>query len=777
MDVAAFLDQIRQQPDYRGQIAHVETVAARQPTYAEPGRPLPHEIQAALRQVGIQRLWSHQARAVDAVADGHDVVVVTGTASGKTMCYNLPVAKALLAAPEARAMYIYPTKALTQDQLAALNGLAQVSPPLAEVLKPAVYDGDTPTQQRSKIRRSASVILTNPDMLHQGILPYHGRWAPFFTQLQFVILDEIHTYRGIFGSHVAGVLRRLRRICEHYGSNPQFILCSATIANPVALATSLIGRPVELVDNDGSPRGRKLFVLWNPPPLDEAKIQRRSANIEAQHLMRQLVQQRAQTIAFAKARVVAELLYRYLREDLQQHAPQLADRVRPYRGGYLPQQRRQIEQQLFSGELLGVCSTNALELGIDVGSLDAAIIVGFPGTICSTWQQAGRAGRQSEQSLAVLMAYDDPIDQYLMRHPEYFFGQNPENAVIDPENPYILATQLACAAAELPIGPHDAERFGPTTDPVCQALADTRQETGWWRDERTGQYHYHERDGATAASRVSLRNISPDTYSIVETAGGKKNVIGQVDSISGPELVYPHAIYLHEGDSFIVRELDIDAKIAHVERAEVDYYTQPVLANSCRVRATRQQEPFRNGQKFFGDVDVTWQTTAFKKIKYYTMEMIGQAALELPSQTIPTTALWLLPPEGLLSRIRSEGFRPPDALAGLRNLMMATLPVLAMSDRRDISGLLDSSNLGKAAVFLYDRYPGGLGFAQKGYELLDELLAMCRRIVTECPCTEGCPSCVGLANLRPPIHADPDLGHGYPIPNKAATKLLLASWQ
>ena len=336
MDVAAFLNQIREQPEYRGQIAHVETVAARAPAYAEPGEPLPDEIQAALHEVGIQRLWSHQARAIDAVAGGHDVVVVTGTASGKTMCYNLPVARALLEAPEARAMYIYPTKALTQDQLVALDGLAQASPALGNVLRPAVYDGDTPTQQRSRIRRSASIILTNPDMLHQGILPYHGRWAPFLTQLQFVILDEIHTYRGIFGSHVAGVLRRLRRVCEHYGSDPRFILCSATIANPVALATSLIGRPVELVDNDGSPRGRKLFVLWNPPPLDEAKIQRRSANIEAQQLMLQLIRQRAQTIAFAKARVVAELLYRYLREDLQQQAPQLAARVRPYRGGTCP---------------------------------------------------------------------------------------------------------------------------------------------------------------------------------------------------------------------------------------------------------------------------------------------------------------------------------------------------------------------------------------------------------------------------------------------------------
>jgi DEAD/DEAH box helicase domain-containing protein len=779
MDMTALLKQLQQQPDYRDQIVHVHQIDARPPLHAQPHRPLHPQLQQWLAQNHIEQLWSHQAAAIDAATDGRDIVVVTGTASGKTMCYNLPVAQAMLESPQARAMYIFPAKALAQDQLATLQSLARCSGQMGDLLRPATYDGDTPTYQRRKIRTSGSVILTNPDMLHQAILPQHGRWGRFLAELRFIVLDEIHTYRGIFGSHVAGVLRRLQRICQHYGSQPQYICCSATIANPVELAGRLIGRQVELIDNDGSPRGRKSFVLWNPPLLERQTFQRRSANVEAQQLMRQLILRGVQTITFAKARIVAELIYRYLRNDLEQSSPALAGRVKPYRGGYLPQERREIEKQLFSGQLLGVCSTNALELGIDVGSLDAAIIVGFPGTICSTWQQAGRAGRSSDESLAVLMAYDDPIDQYLMRHPEYFFDRNHENAVIDPENCYILAAQLACAAAELPVGDEDSQLFGDQAITICDQQNKSKDENteGWWQDESTGRFHYHQPHAATAASKVSLRTISPDTYAIVETTEGKNNAKGQVDSISAPELVYPNAIYLHEGDAYIVRDLDTDAKIAYIERAEVDYYTQPVLHSSCRITATRYEESFRQGQKCFGDLDVTWQTTAFKKIKYYTMEMIGQSTLDLPAQNIETTGLWLSPPNELLAGLARQGYRSIDALAGLRNLMLAALPVLAMCDRRDISGLIDSSNLGRPAVFMYDRYPGGLGFSQKGYELLDELLEICRNMVTDCPCQDGCPSCVGLAQLRPPLHQDPDIAGGYPIPSKSAAMLLLTDWE
>ncbi|MFQ6048424.1 MAG: DEAD/DEAH box helicase, partial [Phycisphaerae bacterium] len=612
--------------------------------------------------------------------------------------------------------------------------------------------------------------------LHQAILPYHGRWSSFLSRLRYVVLDEIHTYRGIFGSHVASVLRRLQRLCQHYGSRPQYICCSATIANPAELASQLIGRHVELIDDDGSPRGRKFFAFWNPPPLEQAGLQRRSGNVEAQRLMGQLIQRGIQTIAFTRARVVAELIYRYLRDDLQRRAPHLADRIAAYRAGYLPQHRRDIEARLFRGQLLGICSTSALELGIDVGSLDAAIIVGFPGTICSTWQQAGRAGRAAEQSLVVLIAYDDPIDQYLMHHPEYFFGRSPENAIIDLQNPHILASQLACAAAELPIGPADERFFGPVTMQLCQALVQGDADGGWWHDPASHQYHYHPPDAATAPSRVSLRTISRDVYSIVETTAGQPKVIGQVDAISGPELLYPNAIYLHEGQSYIVRQLDLEAKIAHVEQAETDYYTQPVLHSSCRIQALRDQQPFAGGTKFFGNLEVTWQTTAFKKIKYYTMELIGQSSLELPPQTIQTTGFWLLPPSQLLGELAAAGHRPADSLVGLRNLLLVTLPVLAMCDRSDISALIDSSNLGKTAVFVYDRYPGGLGFARRGYQLLDELIQMCRNIVQQCPCHDGCPSCVGLASLRPPQHLDPDLGRGYPIPDKAATLQLLSAW-
>ncbi len=763
MDVRKFIAELTDAADYAHQVSHVQAMEPRQAAYACPETEIPECVQSLLRRQNIHQFYTHQASAVDAVAGGRDVVIVTPTASGKTLCYNVSVAADLLARPSGRAMYLFPTKALAQDQLNTLRQWAECGQ-LKGVLFPATYDGDTPGHNRTKIRNSASVVLTNPDMLHVGILPYHAKWHAMLRNLRYIVLDEIHAYRGIFGSHVAGVLRRLLRLCEHYGSSPRIICCSATIANPVELAEGLTGRPMTLIDNDGAPRGRKYFVLWNPPVVGEGNVSRRSANVEAVELLGELVRRRAQTIVFTRARVVAELIYKYAREYLQ-HDGDLASRIRPYRGGYLPAERRQIEQELFSGRLLAVSSTNALELGIDVGSLDAAILVGFPGTICSTWQQAGRAGRSSQDSLVVLVGHNEPVDQYLMRHPEYLFAASAEHAVIDPRNPHILAGQLSCACFEKPLTGDDEGMFGPLTLPV----ADICVEDGQMRSI-DGRYYWA--SGEFPARGVNLRTISPDTYAIANAARGNR-VIGQVDGASAPELVYPNAVYLHEGDTYLVRRLDIEAKIATVEPCQVDYYTQPVISNSCRLDEPSERKVHLAGHLQYGPADVTWQTIGFRRIKYYTMEMLGQTELDLPAQTLSTAATaWVVADEARLAVSRA-GCKPIEALLGMRNLMLATLPALAMCDRRDISGLVDSSNLAGPAVVVYDRYTGGLGFAQIGYELLDTWLEMCRGIVAECPCSGGCPSCVGLAGFGPTVSFDPNVAGAFPTPDKQATLVLL----
>lgn len=763
MDVRSFIRDLTSNSSYREQIVHVRQLPARQACFARTAGPIDERLLSLLRRQNIHKLYTHQAAAIDALSAGKDIVIVTGTASGKTLCYNLPVAQRMLSDEHARALYMYPTKALTQDQFAVLQRWSQ-SEGLGRALRPAVYDGDTPSHARSRIRSAANIVLTNPDMLHVGILPYHAKWHEFLRNLRYIVIDELHTYRGIFGSHVAAVLRRLLRICAHYGSQPQIVCSSATIANPVELGRKLTTRDLSLIDDDGAPRGEKFFVLWNPPMIEADNVCRRSANVEAVELMTELVRRRAQTIVFGKARIVVELIHKYAKEALSGEGD-LAGRIKPYRGGYLPNERRAIEQELFSGRLLGVTATNALELGIDVGKLDAAIIVGFPGTICSTWQQAGRAGRANQQSLVILVGYDDPIDQYLMRHSEYLFGAPHEHAVIDPSNPHILAGQLSCASFEKPLTADDEAYFGPLATSVAEILA------GEGQLKKIDGRHYWA-SGEVPSKKVNLRTISEDTYTIADMSKGG-SVIGNVDSISAPELVYPGAVYLHEAQSFLVRELDLDGKIARVEPAEVDYYTQPVLASSCRLGQAIADRPFVDGRLFFGPADVTWQTTAFRKIKYYTMEVIGQGELDLPAQTLSTTGVWFLPSPAMRSCVERAGYNAIEALMGVRNLMLAALPALAMCDRRDISGMVDSSNLGQPVIFVYDRYTGGLGFAQRGYELMSQWLDLCRRMVLECPCEGGCPSCVGLANLRPPLHQDPDLGAGYPVPSKDGTIVLL----
>jgi DEAD/DEAH box helicase domain-containing protein len=745
------------------ELVHLERLPERPAVYGDLAAALPAPLHAVLAAQGIERLYSHQARAVDLARAGSNVVIATGTASGKSLAYHLPILETLLREPGSVALYLFPTKALAQDQLRGLTRLAEAAPQLRRAVTAGTYDGDTPGHTRRRFREQGNAILTNPDMLHQGILPYHSRWSRVFSNLKYVVVDEVHTYRGIFGSHVANVLRRLKRVAHHYGANPRFLLSSATIRNPGELAERLLGEPVEVVNEDGAPRGPKLFAFWNP--RIESGDGRGSTSVEAERILVSLMRRDVQSIVFTRSRVAAELIYRYARERLDRDHKGLAEKLSPYRGGYLPEERRAIERRLFDGDLKGVISTNALELGIDVGSLDAAILVGFPNTIASTWQQAGRAGRSCEPALAVVVAYDDPIDQYLMRHPEYFFSQSPESAVLDPENPYVLASQLACAAYELPLTAEDEAQFGARAPEIAALL----EEDGSLKS-LDGSRYWSSTD--YPAGRVNLRTISDDTFTIVD--GGRNNaVLATVDSISAPELVYPEAIYLHEGDTYFVRELDQAQKIAYVERREVDYYTQPVLDTRLRLLDTRETKRWNGAEVGLGTADVSWATVAFKKIRFRSLDAIGYHPLDLPRQNLETVALWFRPEDGVRAQVRIAGLNPHEAMSGLRNLLITLLPLHVMCDRPDLGGILDSSNLGDPAIFLYDRYPGGLGYAERGYVLVEDLMSAAHRMVEECPCEMGCPSCVGLPVLRPAQQQDYDLHGGWPIPNKAATEFLL----
>ena len=681
----------------------------------------------------------------------------------------------------------------------------------AERIRPGVYDGDTPTAQRRRIKAEANLVLSNPDMLHASILPYHPKWGRFFSELRFIVLDEVHSYRGILGANVACVLRRLMRVCRHYGTDPIFLAASATIANPGELTSKLIGRDVQVIDNDGSPRGRKYFALWNPSPHQRDQLARRSATDDAVWLMTEAMESGAQTLTFTRTRQATELVNRYVQEALQQHNVPLAQQMRAYRGGYLPDERRQIEEDLFSGRLRGVSATNALELGIDIGSLDVTLLVHYPGTIASTWQQAGRSGRRHDESLSVLLAGNDPVDQYLLRHPQYFFAQSPEHAVVDPENPYVLAKHIKAAAFELPLDEATIRDFGRLALNVAQVLRDANQLSAI-----DGQFYFS--GGQNPAQQISLRHMSDNTFSIVlrhpavsnqldrqvpagrfskeveqsrrEDADGQRaaglrtrnnstaqpghEVIANVDAISAPELVYPEAVYLHNGQSFFVRELDLEGRVAYVERHEMDYYTQAVL--DSRVAITRElttRDAIPQARLGYGEVDVSWKTVAFKKIKFSTRENVGYGTVDLPAQNLPTTAFWVTPDQTIRTHMKQAGHRPSEGLCGLRNLAVVALPMVAMCDSRDISGVVDSKNLGHSTMILYDRYPGGLGYSEKGFTYVEFLLQVCQQMVEECECEDGCPSCVGLPNLRPAIHSDPDLTRGYPIPNKAATKKLL----
>jgi DEAD/DEAH box helicase domain-containing protein len=768
-------------PENRGALVHWHTLPARPARFGELLPELPPALAGALESRGISRLYTHQVRAIEALRAGRDTVVVTGTASGKSLCFHVPALERIAEDPQATALYLFPTKALAQDQLKSLTRLAGGHLEVTRALHAGVYDGDTATGTRRKLREQANVILSNPDMLHAGILPQHAKWARFLRNLRYVVVDEMHAYRGIFGSHVANVLRRLERVVRHYGGDFRYVLCSATIRNPGALANALTGREVDVVDDDGAPRGEKHFVFWNPPYRDDTNVERRSSNVEGCQLLAGLMEQGAQVIAFTKSRVSAELVYRYTREQLERSRPRrgalpadlagapLHERIRPYRGGYLPEERRAIEQALFSGELRGVVSTNALELGIDVGGLDAAVLIGAAPTLASIWQQAGRAGRSGTPSLVLLVAYNDTVDQYLMRRPEYFFGRSPEAACVDPHNPYILAQQLACAAYELPIGPEDEAAFGPQAADVLAALEDAGE-------TRTIDSRAYWAKSDFPGAKVSLRTMSDNTFTIQDATRGHA-VIGTVDGISGLELVYPEAIYLHDGESYFVRALDLEQKIATVEPREVDYYTQPVLDTNIRVRGELRRREWAGETAVFGEVTYSWQVIAMKKIRYRSLDAIGYHPLALPRLTLDSAGFWLAPREETWRDLAAAGHNPWEALSAVRNLFVQLLPMMAMCDPMDLGGMIDSSNLGRPGIFVFDRYPGGLGFAEQGWARLEELAAAALAHLEGCPCGDGCPACVGSPIYRPAQQQDLDaIKNARDVPGKAAARALLRRW-
>ncbi|MDA0711099.1 MAG: DEAD/DEAH box helicase [bacterium] len=653
MDFAQFITHVRSDYGYAGQFAHVKTFPPRDAQFSPQDGWVHPLVARALAGQDIAQLYTHQADALAALGRGEDVVVVTATASGKTLCYLLPTLNALLENEQSTALYLFPTKALAQDQAKGLARFGELDGALQFVS--GTYDGDTPPNQRKSLREDGRVILTNPDMLHQGVLPNHPRWARFFQNLRYVVVDEVHTYRGVFGSHVANVLRRLVRIAKHYGAQPQFICCSATIANPKEHAEALTGRAMTLVDNDGSPKGKRHFVFWNPPFLEGTTSDRRSANSDARWLMGKLILNRIQTIAFVRARSTAEVLYRYLQDDLLKVNPKLGQAVRAYRGGYLPSERREIEQKLFDGELLGVVSTNALELGIDIGGLDAALIVGYPGSVSSIWQQAGRAGRHAGESLVIFIAQNAPIDQFLMRDPDYFFGQSHEHATIDPNNPHLAVGHLRCALRELPVRAEEGEVMGEFTGALLEILADegmTRHLNGQWFYSRSGY----------PAAEVGLRNISEPTYTIMAESEDGPQVIGTLDEVSAFFQIHSHAVYLHNGQTYFVDRLDVDRKMAHVSQKPVDYYTQAVDETSITVEDTELSGTWRISEINFGEVAVSTLVTMFKKVKFEDRDSIGWENLDLPERTLETAACWLMPPRMASTCAgRTGGYPPRDS--------------------------------------------------------------------------------------------------------------------
>jgi len=814
MSLSSLLDEWRRDPQTAANLATWRILPPRPATALPFPTDLPATVKQALISAGVSALYSHQVEAWQAARAGKHIVLATGTASGKTLAYTLPILATLLTDPEARALYIFPTKALAQDQLATLHKqLTAMGQQTA--LPAAIYDGDTPAGRRAPLRQRARILLTNPDMLHTGILPHHPRWEEFFRHLKFIVIDEMHVYRGVFGSHVANVVRRLKRIAAFYGAQPQFILTSATIGNPAQLAGRLIEAPVHLIDHDGSARGERHFLLYNPPIVEETLGLRKSAYEEALRLATALLKHNVQTVIFARARRSVEMLLTRLQAE-KQHPPAA---IRGYRSGYLPAQRREIENGLRHGSVRLVVATNALELGIDIGSLGAAMLVSYPGSIASLWQQAGRAGRGEAPALSILIASSNPLDQFLAHHPEYLFGQSPEHALINPNHLLILLTHLRCALFELPF--QKGEPFGDLpaeqVEEFLQILlvnqeAHLSQDTYFWMAD---QY---------PAASISLRSASPVNVLLRSEDENGPHIIGEVDLSSAFWMVHPRAIYLHEGQQYFVQELDLQRNQATLIPVSLDYYTEPLRETTVQIVAIAEQTAVAGGEKGWGDLEVTTQVTGFRKRSWLSGENLGEEPLDLPPTKLQTTGYWLTLSEATVTNLRQtgvwsndpndygpdwpkiraqvrarDGFRCalcgtpetdrqhdvhhkipfrqfPSAeqanrlenlitlcpschrraeqnvrmrsgLAGLGYVLSQLAPLFLMCDSSDLGVFMDASGatFNAPAIAIYDQVPAGIGFSQKLFELHGELVERARQLISECPCQNGCPSCVGPA--------------------------------
>ncbi len=721
-------------------------VRAREAVYG----PFPEGIDTRLREVlaarGVKQLYRHQAEAVGCVLAGQSVVVVTPTASGKTLCYNLPVLNTILSEPTARALYLFPTKALAQDQLAELHGLRDSLRTHGEDIGAHTYDGDTPQDARRAIRGRAQLVLSNPEMLHSGILPHHPKWAKLFENLRYVVIDELHAYRGVFGSHVANIMRRLGRVCSHYGSSPLFICSSATIANPRELAERLTGVSFTLVDKSGAPQGEKRFVMVNPPVVNRQLGIRRSYLSEARRVSLDVLKRGLQVIVFAQSRLATEILTTYLKTGCRT-ANGDDGAVRGYRGGYLPRRRREIERGLREGVVRAVVSTNALELGIDIGSLDVCVMAGYPGTIAATWQRAGRAGRRASRSVAVLIASSAPIDQFVVQHPDFFFDSSPEHALINPDNLQVWLDHIKCAAFELPFTA--TERFG-TED--LQGVLGMLSEEGFVL-ESEGQWHWvHE---SYPADAVSLRSVSSDNFVVVDVSDDR-TVIGEVDFSSAASTLHEKAIYIVEGRQHQVERLDFEGRKAYVRHVDCDYYTDAITYSKvtileefdCNAAGTA-------GVRSHGEVHVVSRVVGFKKIKFYTNENVGAGDLDLPEQPMHTTAYWLTIPRTLYAELPFSLAERRDGVAGLGISLRSVAQLLLMCERHDIGlAIHGDEDRGTGAeeprVFIYDNYPGGIGFSEPLFEMHAELLQRTRALVSHCPCEMGCPACIGPVALSGP---------------------------
>jgi len=728
------LDELLQQwqnnPEFMSSVTRWEVVPAVEGSYRDIPEELDPRIREALVTRGIKKLYSHQAAAVEAVSRGNHTVIVTPTASGKTLCYNLPVVGAMIKNPASRALYLFPTKALAQDQVAELRDLTSG---LDRKINCHTYDGDTEPGLRRGIRHSGHIVVTNPDMLHSAILPHHTKWVQLFQNLEYIVIDEMHQYRGVFGSHVANVIRRLKRICAFYGSSPRFILCSATIANPGELAETLIEEKPEIITENGAPRAEKHFILYNPPMVNPELGLRRSSLLEANRVASSLIKSDIQTIIFTRSRLGVEVLLTYLKQNMKIR-PGEDSGIRGYRGGYLPKERRAIEDGLRRGKVKGVVSTNALELGIDIGALDACIITGYPGSIASTWQQAGRSGRRSGTSMAMLVANSEPLNQYIVSNPDYFFGRTPERALADPDNMIILTNHVRCASFELPFN-HD-DKFGRSD--IGELLKFLEDENVLYSND--GRYHWME--DTYPAEEVSLRSATRENVVIIDTTNPSPVVIGEVDRFSAPMLVHEEAIYMHAGRQFQVEKLDFAEKKAYVRQVDVNYFTDANLSVDLKILDTFEE---LNGpvNLAWGDVRINALVSMFKKIRFNTHENLGSGPVDLPETEMHTTAFWLaFPPDSLgsmpLSAIQA-------GLISLANLVPQVASLQMMCDPRDLRAVsqVKAPFTELPTLYLYDNFPGGVGYSQEMYRIYRDIMQAVRKVITDCHCVEGCPSCIG----------------------------------